>query len=73
MTTDAYFLRGINDEHLLVFRGNSSEDLLFIIRRLAACRDKQIKAMAKKLEEEWNQREYGTRGRDPSEAKPEAT
>jgi hypothetical protein len=70
MTTDAYFLRGINDEHLLVFRGNSSEDLLFIIRRLAACRDKQIKAMAKKLEEEWNQREYGTRGRDSSEAQP---
>jgi hypothetical protein len=53
-----------------VFRGNSSEDLLFIIRRLAACRDKQIKAMAKKLEEEWNQREYGTRGRDSSEAQP---
>jgi hypothetical protein len=73
MSTDAYFLRGINDEHLLVFRGNSSEDLLFIIRRLAACRDKQIKAMAQKLEEEWNQREYGTRGRDSSEAKPEAT
>lgn len=72
MSTDAYFLRGIENEHLLVFRGDSTEDLLFIIRRLAACRDKEIKAMAKRLEEEWNQREYGTRGRDPSETKPEA-
>jgi hypothetical protein len=64
MSTEAYFLRGVEDEHLLVFRGDDAEEILFIIKRLAACRDKQIKAMAQKLEEEWNLREYGNRRGD---------
>lgn len=66
MATEAYFLRGIEDEHLLVFRGDDAEEILFIIKRLAACRDKKIKAMAEKLEEEWNLREYGNRRGDSS-------
>ncbi|UVK61334.1 hypothetical protein SEA_ANGELA_79 [Streptomyces phage Angela] len=73
MATEAYFLRGVEDEHLLVFRGNSSEEILFIIKRLAACRDKEIKAMARKLEEEWNQIEYGNRRGDSSKAKPKGS
>lgn len=66
MSTEAYFLRGVEDEHLLVFRGDDAEEILFIIARLAACRDKKIKAMARKLEEEWNQINYGNRRGDSS-------
>lgn len=73
MATEAYFLRGVEDEHLLVFRGDDAEEILFIIARLAACRDKKIKAMARKLEEEWNQREYGNRRGNSSEAKPKGS
>jgi hypothetical protein len=72
MSTEAYFLRGIEDEHLLVFRGDSSEDILFIIKRLAACRDKKIKAMAIKLEEEWNREKYGNRRGDSGAAKSQS-
>lgn len=57
MSTGGYFLRGINDDNILVFRSDSPEELLLIIRRLSASRDKQIRALAKKLEIDWYSRE----------------
>jgi hypothetical protein len=55
---EAYILQGVEEEYLMVFRSDALEDLLFVIQRLAACRDKKIKAMAKQLEEDWNRIEY---------------
>lgn len=56
MTLNGYFLRGINDDNILVFRSDDAEELLRIILRLGASRDKQMRALAKNLELEWNRR-----------------
>jgi hypothetical protein len=53
MSTSGYFLRGINDDNILVFRSEDSEELLRIIQRLCASRDKKIRALAKQLEIDW--------------------
>lgn len=53
-----YFLRGINDDHILVFRTDDPEEILRIINRLGASRDKQMRALAKQLELDWYKREY---------------
>lgn len=53
---NGYFLRGINEDNILVFRSNDAEELLRIIKRLCASRDKQIRALAKQLELDWNSR-----------------
>jgi len=56
MVTTGYFLRGISDDNILVFRSDDSEELLRIIKRLCASRDKQIRALAKQLEIDWYSR-----------------
>lgn len=53
-----YFLRGVKDDHILVFRSSDPEDLLRIIHRLGASRDKQMRALAEQLEIDWYAREY---------------
>ncbi|QNN99167.1 hypothetical protein SEA_FAUST_64 [Streptomyces phage Faust] len=58
MSTSGYFLRGINEDNILVFRSEDPEELLRIIRRLCASRDKQIRALAQQLEIDWNSRNY---------------
>jgi hypothetical protein len=60
----AYFLRGVTDDNILVFRTPDDETLLRIIQRLAASRDKEIRGVAKKLELEWfrRQQEQGKNG-----------
>jgi len=54
MSINGYFLRGIKDDNILVFRAEDSEELLIIIRRLSASRDKKLRALAKKLEIDFN-------------------
>ena len=58
MSMNGYFLRGINEDNILVFRSEDPEELLRIIMRLGASRDKQIRALAKQLEIDWNSRNY---------------
>lgn len=53
-----YFLRGVQDDHILVFRTDDPEEILRIIKRLGASRDKQMRALAEKLELDWYAREY---------------
>jgi hypothetical protein len=53
MNTSGYFLRGINEDNILVFRSDDPEELLRIIQRLCASRDKKIRALAKQLEINW--------------------
>lgn len=50
---NGYFLRGINEDNILVFRSEDPEELLRIIQRLCASRDKQMKALAQQLELQW--------------------
>lgn len=54
----AYFLRGVKDDNILVFRSSDPEELLRIIKRLGASRDKQMRALAETLEINWYAREY---------------
>jgi len=56
MSTSGYFLRGISEDNILVFRSDDPEELLRIIKRLCASRDKQIRALAKQLELDWYSR-----------------
>ena len=58
MSLGAYFLKGVGEDHILVFRTGDSEDILRIIQRLAASRDKEIKGLAKQLELQWFERQY---------------
>lgn len=55
---NGYFLRGVTEDHILVFRSGDPEELLNIIKRLGASRSKEIKALAEKLEVDWYAREY---------------
>jgi hypothetical protein len=55
---DGYFLRGIKDDNILVFRSMDPEELLIIIQRLSASRDKKLRALAQQLEIDWNSRNY---------------
>lgn len=48
-----YFLRGVKEDNILVFRSDDPEELLLIIQRLKASRSKQMKALANKLELDW--------------------
>lgn len=57
MTVNGYFLRGVSDDNILVFRSDDSEELLRIIQRLGASRDKQMRALAKQLEIDWFSRD----------------
>jgi hypothetical protein len=50
---NGYFLRGVNEDNILVFRSDDPEELLRIIQRLCASRDKQMKALAQQLELNW--------------------
>lgn len=52
-TLNGYFLRGIEDDYILVLRSDDSEELLRVISRLRASRDKQIKTLATELELRW--------------------
>lgn len=45
-----YFLRGVKEDNILVFRSDDMEELLQVIRRVGASRSKQMKALADKLE-----------------------
>lgn len=54
----AYFLKGIQDDNILVFRSEDPEELLQVIQRLAASRNKQMKAVAEKLELDWFASQY---------------
>lgn len=56
---DAYTLRGISGEDVLVFRSDDPELLLGIIQRLMRTRNKELKALALKLEQQWFEREAG--------------
>jgi hypothetical protein len=58
MSTSGYFLRGINEDNILVFRSEDPEELLRIIQRLCASRDKKMRALARQLEIDWNSRNY---------------
>ncbi|QWT29954.1 hypothetical protein SEA_SHAM_60 [Streptomyces phage Sham] len=57
MNVNGYFLRGINEDNILVFRSDDPEELLRIIKRLCASRDKQIRALAQQLEIDWYSRD----------------
>lgn len=48
-----YFMRGVKDDNILVFRSEDAEEILQVIRRLGASRNKQMKAIANKLELDW--------------------
>lgn len=64
MSTTGYFLRGINEDNILVFRSDDSEELLLIINRLCASRDKRIRALAKQLEIDWYSRQNKFKDKD---------
>jgi HEPN domain-containing protein len=53
-----YFLRGVKDDHILVFRSDDPEELLQVIQRLGASRNKQMRALAQQLEINWNESQY---------------
>ena len=53
-----YFLRGVKDDHILVFRSDDPEELLQIIERLKASRNKHMKAIANQLELDWFASQY---------------
>lgn len=48
-----YFLRGAEDEILLVFRSYDPHDIISIIRKAKTVRDKSIKELADELEQEF--------------------
>jgi hypothetical protein len=56
-----YFLRGVKEDHILVFRSDDAEELLRVIQRLGASRDKQMRALAQQLEIDWNASQYKER------------
>jgi hypothetical protein len=58
MSLGAYFLNGVSDESILVFRTSDQEDIIRIITRLKASRDKEIRALAEALELMWFERQY---------------
>jgi HEPN domain-containing protein len=53
-----YFLRGVKEDHILVFRSDDPEELLQVIQRLGASRDKQMRALAQQLEINWFDSQY---------------
>ena len=57
MTLGAYFLNGVSGDTILVFKDSDDETLLRIITKLKASRDKEIRAVADKLELEWYRRQ----------------
>jgi hypothetical protein len=57
---NGYFLTGVDGEQILVFRSTEHEEIYRVIARLAASRDKEIRALATKLEMEWIASEYAT-------------
>lgn len=52
---NGYFLRGVDEEILLVFRSYDSHDIISVIRKIKTLRDKRIKELASALEEEFYQ------------------
>ncbi len=60
---DGYFLRGVTDEYLLVFRGADEEQMLRIICKLQTTRDKELKKLAQQLELEWYERFRNNNGK----------
>lgn len=61
MALQAYFLKGVDDDSILVFRSDDADTLFRLISRLAASRDKEIRGIANKLEIEWFERTYKER------------
>lgn len=53
-----YFLRGVAKDHILVFRSEDAEEILQVIKRLGASRNKQMRALAQQLEIDWNESQY---------------
>jgi HEPN domain-containing protein len=53
-----YFLKGVADDNILVFRSDDPEELLQVIQRLGASRNKQMRALAQQLEINWNESQY---------------
>lgn len=49
---DGYFLNGTG-EYLLVFRSDDREILLSVIKKLQGVRDKSVKELAIRLEQDW--------------------
>jgi HEPN domain-containing protein len=56
-----YFLKGVAEDHILVFRSSDPEELLQVIQRLGASRNKQMRALAQQLEINWNESQYKER------------
>lgn len=59
-----YFLRGVNNDNILVFRSDDPEELLSVIKRLCASRDKQIRALGETLELDWYARERDSQNKN---------
>lgn len=53
---NGYFLEGIENESVLVIRTDNSEDILKVINKLSTSRDKEIRALAGKLEKDFYDR-----------------
>lgn len=51
---EGYFLRGADDEKLLVIRSTNDDLLWSIIQRLAKMRHREIKKLGRALQEEFN-------------------
>jgi HEPN domain-containing protein len=70
---DGYFLYGSDDELLMVIRGKDEDQMRDIIERLSRSRNKEIKELAKTLEEHYidkqdhGRRTGGTKPKNPKE------
>lgn len=55
---DAYFLYGVNDEKLMVIRGQDENIMKEIIDILSKARDNEVRRLAEILENHFNERHY---------------
>jgi hypothetical protein len=65
--TNGYFLRGLDQEMILVIRSPEEETLMKIIKKIQACRDKELKELGLALEKSFYE------GRDTSTSRPKNT
>jgi len=66
MALQGYFLSGVADDYIVVFRSDDAEDIMRVITRLAASRDKEIRGLAQQLELLWFERQYTKETNDES-------
>jgi flagellar motor switch protein FliG len=52
----AYILESVEGEWLLAFRTNDPEEIYGVISKLQSTRNKQLKGLAKELEEDFHKR-----------------